>query len=98
MPINGIDSKVTFRAAEWKAAGPASTKVIAHPAQRKAKGKVRDDVVLYQPRRVKTLGLNDRMGNFLIQKLMSDFNQAETLASSILKKKDDTTSAVIGKI
>jgi hypothetical protein len=41
---------------------------------------------------------SDKLGNFVIQGLMSDFNQAQTLASSILKKKDDTDNAVIQKI
>ena len=40
----------------------------------------------------------DRLGNFEIQDLMSRFNQAETLASSVQKKRDDTANAVIGKI
>lgn len=40
----------------------------------------------------------DKLGNFEIQDLMSRFNQAETLASSVLKKKDDTASSVIGKV
>lgn len=41
---------------------------------------------------------HDRPRNFQIQELMSDFTQAETLASSVLKKRDCTGSAVIGKI
>jgi hypothetical protein len=43
-------------------------------------------------------GNQDKLGNFEIQALMSDFNQAQTLASSILKKRDDTGNAVIQKI
>lgn len=43
-------------------------------------------------------GNQDKLGNFQIQRLMSDFNQAQTLASSILKKRDDTGNAVIQKI
>ena len=46
----------------------------------------------------KGLEAQDRLGNFEIQNLMSRYNQAETLASSIQKKADDTASAVIGKI
>ena len=46
----------------------------------------------------KHLEAQDRMGNFEIQNLMSSFNQAATLASSVQKKADDTASAVIGKI
>ncbi len=40
----------------------------------------------------------DKMGNFEIQRLMSQYNQSEKLASSVQKKKDDTANAVIGKI
>src|SRR5215469_3596291 len=36
----------------------------------------------------------DKLGNFEIQSLMSEFNEAHTLASSVLKKKDDTGNAV----
>jgi hypothetical protein len=46
----------------------------------------------------KGLEAQDRLGNFEIQNLMSRYNQAETLASSVQKKADDTASAVIGKI
>jgi predicted nucleic acid-binding Zn-ribbon protein len=47
---------------------------------------------------LKDLEAQDKMGNFEIQDLMSRFNQAETLASNVLKKRDDTANAVIGKI
>ena len=40
----------------------------------------------------------DKLGNFEIQRLMSSFNEAQTLASSILKKASDTNTGVIGKI
>ena len=46
----------------------------------------------------KGLESQDKLGNFEIQRLMSSFNQAETLASSVMKKRDDTANAVIGKI
>ena len=46
----------------------------------------------------KDLESQDKLGNFEIQGLMSSYNQAATLASSVLKKKDDAASAVIGKI
>ena len=46
----------------------------------------------------KGLEAQDRMGNFEIQRLMSSFNQAETLASSVLKKLSETNTGVIGKI
>ena len=39
----------------------------------------------------KDLESQDKLGNFQIQGLMSDFNQAETLASSLTRKKDDST-------
>lgn len=40
----------------------------------------------------------DDMGNFEIQDLMSNYNQAETLASSVQKKLDDASNAVISKV
>lgn len=48
--------------------------------------------------KLKELEAEDRLGNFEIQDLMSRFNQAETLASSVTKKRDDTANAVISKI
>ena len=47
---------------------------------------------------IKDLEAEDKLGNFEIQDLMSTNNQAETLASSVLKKRDDTSNAVIGKV
>ena len=44
------------------------------------------------------LEAQDKMGNFEIQRLMSQYNQSEQLASSVQKKKDDTSNAIIGKI
>jgi hypothetical protein len=41
-----------------------------------------------------SLDTDDKLGNFEIQDLMSQFNQAETLASSIQKKLDDTRNAM----
>ncbi len=46
----------------------------------------------------KSLESQDRMGNFEIQRLMSTFNQAETLSSNVMKKLDSSRSAVINKI
>jgi len=46
----------------------------------------------------KDLEAQDKLGNFEIQSLMSDFHKAETLATSTKKKTDDQRSAVIGKI
>ncbi|MEM9046509.1 MAG: hypothetical protein AAGC81_17640 [Pseudomonadota bacterium] len=40
----------------------------------------------------------DKLGNFEIQDLMSRFNQAESTASSVQKKTDDTANSVIGKV
>jgi len=48
--------------------------------------------------RLKELEGQDKLGNFEIQDLMSQFNEAETLASSILKKRDDTACAILQKI
>ncbi|MCC7383654.1 MAG: hypothetical protein IT384_17570 [Deltaproteobacteria bacterium] len=47
---------------------------------------------------IKDFEAQDKLGNFEIQDLMSTYNQAETLASSVLKKRDDTGNAVIGKV
>ncbi|MFO0727916.1 MAG: hypothetical protein U1E65_29320 [Myxococcota bacterium] len=47
---------------------------------------------------IKDLEAEDKLGNFEIQDLMSTYNQAETLASSVLKKRDDTANATIGKV
>ncbi|GEM_PF-5777352 len=46
----------------------------------------------------KELESEDKLGNFEIQRLMSAYNQAETLASSVQKKASETESSVIGKI
>jgi hypothetical protein len=46
----------------------------------------------------KDLEAQDKLGNFEIQDLMSQYNQAETLASSVRKKADQTTTSIIGKI
>ena len=40
----------------------------------------------------------DKLGNFEIQRLMSSYNEASTLASSVQKKANDTANAIIGKI
>lgn len=47
---------------------------------------------------MKDLESQDKLGNFEIQDLMSRYNQAETLASSVQKKKDDTANSIIQKI
>lgn len=49
-------------------------------------------------RQAQDLEAQDKLGNFEIQDLMNEFNQAETLASSVLKKRDDTANAIIQKI
>jgi hypothetical protein len=48
--------------------------------------------------KMKGLEAQDRMGNFEIQRLMSAFNQAETLSSNVQKKMDDTVSGQQQKI
>lgn len=40
----------------------------------------------------------DKLGNFEIQDLMSQYNQAEQLATNVMKKKDDQENSVIGKV
>ena len=47
---------------------------------------------------IKDLEAEDRLGNFEIQDLMSSFNQAQTMASNVQKKMDDTKNSVIGKV
>jgi hypothetical protein len=48
--------------------------------------------------KLKELESRKKLNNFEIQDLMSAYNQAERLASTVSKKRDDTASAVIGKI
>jgi hypothetical protein len=48
--------------------------------------------------RSKDLQNQDKLGNFEIQDLMSQYNQSETLASNVQKKVDDTSRGLIGKI
>lgn len=48
--------------------------------------------------RLKDLEAQDKLGNFEIQRLMSQYNQAEQATAAILKKKQDTESRVIQKI
>ncbi len=47
---------------------------------------------------IKDLESQDKLGNFEIQDLMSRFNQAQTLSSSVLKKQDSTKNGTISKI
>lgn len=44
------------------------------------------------------LEAHDKLGNFEIQRLMSAFNQAETLASNVLKKRDETADHLLKNI
>jgi hypothetical protein len=46
---------------------------------------------------LKGLEAQDRMGNFEIQRLMSAYNQAETLSSSVQRKINDTNNSIVGK-
>lgn len=47
---------------------------------------------------LRNIGADDKLGNFEIQNLMSTYNQSQQTASSVTKKIDDTSAAVIGKI
>lgn len=47
---------------------------------------------------MKTLEAQDKMGNFEIQRLMSEFNQAEQLSSQVQKKREETKKSVISKL
>jgi hypothetical protein len=48
--------------------------------------------------RSKDLESQDKLGNFRIQDLMSQYNQSETLSSNIQKKLDDAHRGLIGKL
>ncbi len=78
---------------EWTAfVGDVSNETQAHNAQviDGLRGRFED--------KISDLESEDKMGNFEIQDLMARFNQNQQLASSVQKKKDDTSSAVIGKV
>jgi len=47
---------------------------------------------------MKVLESNDKMGNFEIQNLMSEYNQAETLSNNVAKKLADSRKAIINKL
>ena len=47
---------------------------------------------------LKAMEADGKMGNFEIQNLMSEFNQAETLSSQVQKKREETKKAVVGKL
>jgi ferritin-like metal-binding protein YciE len=47
---------------------------------------------------LKESGEKDKLANFEMADLLKRYSEAETLAASILKKRDDTANAVIGKI
>jgi len=47
---------------------------------------------------IKDTEAKDKLGNVEINLIMSDYNQAETLASSVEKKKFDTLAAITSKI
>ena len=46
----------------------------------------------------KDLESQDKLGNFQVQDLMSQYNQSQALSSNIQKKRDDTNRDLIGKI
>ena len=46
----------------------------------------------------KGLESQDKLGNFEIQDLMSQYNQSESLSSSVARKKHDADNSIIGKI
>ena len=47
---------------------------------------------------MKDLESQDKLGNFEIQDLMSQYNQSETMAGNVLKKVSDSKNAVVKKI
>ncbi len=52
----------------------------------------------YQMRKIRQLESQDKLGNHQVQNLTADYNQAETLASTVQKKQDATSAAITGKI
>jgi predicted nuclease with TOPRIM domain len=48
--------------------------------------------------KMKDLEAKDKLGNFEIQDLMSQYNQSESTTSNVLKKLSDTKKYVINKI
>lgn len=73
-----------------KAAKPPTVFQSTEKAVERIKSKFED--------KAKDLESQDKLGNFEIQDLMSRYNQAETLSSNVMKKRDDATNSVIGKI
>ena len=59
---------------------------------------VREMITRMFEKRGKDLESQDKLGNFEIQQLMSQYNQAETLSANVQKKTDDTRNAIISKI
>jgi hypothetical protein len=48
--------------------------------------------------RLSSLAGDDSLDDFKIQDLMSEYNQAKTLACSILKKRDEAAAAIFAKV
>lgn len=107
--MRSIGVAATLSAAAKSATASEFAKPRAALAQFEVQGRARDQVDLTNEQRLSrfkslfdaretNLDGQDRLGNFEIQRLMSQYNQAETLASSVMKKSDDTTSSIIGKI
>jgi hypothetical protein len=64
----------------------------------KANAKEVDDLIQAYTDAIEDLESQEELGNMEIQDLMSRYNQAEQLAGSTFKKKDDADLAIVNKI
>jgi hypothetical protein len=92
--VNGIDLTSVFK----NASIPMDRGLRAHFAEtRQALGRLERARKAFEDA-MKDLEAQDKLGNFEIQDLMSRYNQAESLASSVAKRFNDTINCVIRKI
>ena len=92
--VNGIDLTTVFRDASI----PIDRGLREHFAQTRTALNRLERVQKAFDDAMKDLEAQDRLGNFEIQNLMSQYNQVETLASSVAKKVNDTINCVIRRI
>jgi hypothetical protein len=92
--LNGVDLTPVFR----NASVPMNRGLRAHFVDtRKALDRLERGRKAFDDA-LKDLEAQDKLGNFEIQQLMSAFNQAESLASSVSKKLNDTMNCLIRKM
>lgn len=98
----GFENEVLFLVA-WKTMGGINAELNARNAQTgRASSATNSNTSSGMKKQIvgsgKDVESQDKMGNFEIQSLMSEFNQAETLASSVQKKMNDTSNSVAGNL